>query len=477
MIVKILMKRVKMYTKGLLKLGCLSVLAGAGLAAAEAVDTTRQESLEPVVNAPGPVLEFDWPLVTVGTASYEQGPTGVTVIRFGRKVYSAIDVRGGAPGTVNAAYMNIQYDIPELDAVVMAGGSWYGLEAVTAVATALKDEGIRDGNAFGLSPSIAMSVGSIIFDFGRRRLNEIYPDKRLAQAALRAARPGVFPLGATGAGRFAMTGGFFGCGAHSGQGGAFRQLGRLKIAAFVVVNAYGVVTDRDGRVVACYPASGWPQDLRTADLLDRLPQLRGTDLSGDTPPEDDRSANTTVSLVVTNQTLTPVELKRLAVQVHTSMGRAIQPFATIYDGDVLYAVSTAELDSPVMSVPDLGAVASEVMWDAVLSSVPEQPIAATPASQSLHDREELARMAGDYRFSRFVTIRISVDEGWLVATAVGERDAYAIKRDELVELRPVSGTDFMIPGRYPLTLRFPEDGRLVINPGTWQQVGTRIVEE
>jgi len=69
------------------------------------------------------------------------------------------------------------------------------------------------------SPRWPSCPGAIIYDFGGRRFNEIYPDKRLAQAALHALRPGVFPLGAQGAGRMAMQGSYFGCDAHSGQGG------------------------------------------------------------------------------------------------------------------------------------------------------------------------------------------------------------------------------------------------------------------
>jgi len=177
-------------------LRCL--LAGTALGACLMASAGPQDDLEILVNAPGAALEFNWPTIKVGTASYEAGPTGATVIHFDRKVFSAIDVRG-TPGTINAPYMDLQYDLAELDTVVFAGGSWYGLEAVTGVASALKDDGIRDGSAFGEVPNIAMSVGSIIFDFGARRLNEIYPDKRLGQAAYRAAEPGRFPLGATGA--------------------------------------------------------------------------------------------------------------------------------------------------------------------------------------------------------------------------------------------------------------------------------------
>lgn len=430
-----------------------------------------QSSLAPVLNSGERVLHFDWPMLRIGTAEYEEGPTGVTVFRFARRVFGAVDVRGGGPGTVNTDYLRLGYDEPELDAVVFSGGSWYGLESTTAVATGLKDDHLRDGGW----TNIALSVGAIIYDLGERRLNEIYPDKRLAQAALHSLRPGSFPLGAQGAGRMAKTGGLFGCNAYSGQGGAFRQIGDLKIAAFVVVNAFGVVTRRDGQVAACYHDQNWPRELRTADLLAGYPASRK---SGWQPPAPgaEKKRNTTISLVVTNRKMPRAELERLATQVHTSMSRAVQPFSTELDGDVLYAVSTAELEptaAPETSNVDLDVIASEVMWDAILSSIPEQP-AVQPANAKVRLKSaDLTGFAGDYVFSPKVSVRISTDGDKLVAQATGERDAYAIHRDARTQLQPLSTTQFTVPGRYPLVLSFADHDHLVINPGHWQQVGSR----
>ncbi|SDE73873.1 P1 family peptidase [Kordiimonas lacus] len=431
-----------------------------------------QSGLEPVLNAGDNKMTFDWPILKVGTGEYVEGPTGVTVFHFNRKVNVAIDVRGGGPGTVNAPYMNLGYDMAELDTIVFAGGSWYGLEATTAVATALKDDGIRDGDAFSLEPNIAMSVGSIIFDFGSRRLNEIYPDKKLAQAAYRAAKTGSFPLGAQGAGRFAKSGGIFGCNAFSGQGGAFRQVGDVKIAAFVVANPYGAITDRDGNLAACYEGESWPGGAKIADLMADFPKSRDNDWEGK-EASGASAKNTTISLIVTNQKMTPAELKRLAVQVHTSMARGIQPFATLFDGDVLYAVSTAELEEPAFWGPDLGLLASEVMWDALLASVPAQPEITTPDLGLTPSGEQLAGYAGTYQFSRFASLKVHADGGKLFARANGKRKVYGITHDADTELLPMSDGAFTAPGRYPLTFRFEGDGTLVINPGHWQQTGTR----
>ncbi len=436
------------------------------------VAVAAQDGLVPVINAGDSVLRFDWPAIRIGTGEYEEGPTGVTVFHFAKRASAAVDVRGGSPGTVNTDYLRQGYEAPQLDAVVFAGGSAYGLEATTAVASAMKDDGLRGGTW----DNIGFAAGAIIYDLGDRRLNEVYPDKRLAQAAYRAARPGVFPLGAQGAGRFAQNGRLFGCNVYSGQGGAFRQIGDLKLAAFVVVNAVGVVTTRDGRVAACYRDPKWPAELRTADLFARYPATS----RGEWPAvAAEPRGNTTISLIVTNRKLHPAQLQRLAAQVHTSMARAVQPFATEFDGDVIYAVSTAELESPPnpLEAIELDVLASEVMWDAVLASVPAQPPLPAPAAGGpLPTAEDLRRFAGDYVFSPAVCLRVSLEASRLRAVAAGARPVYAIGRAATVDLQPLAPTDFVVPGRYPLTLRFDGGGRIIVNPGHWQQLGVRRSE-
>ncbi len=445
----------------------LLALASAGISAPAEPDS--QDRLVPLVNAGGRELLFDWPAFRIGTAEYSEGPTGVTVFHFPKKAYVAVDARGGGPGDVNAKHIELGYQEAELDAIVFSGGSWYGLETATAVGTALKDDGLRDGHW----DSVALTPGSIIYDFGPRRLNEIYPDKRLAQAAFRAAKPGVFRIGAAGAGRMAKTGGVFNCRAHGGQGGAFRQIGELKIAAFTVVNAYGAVIDRNGALAACYRDPAWPKDVKVTGLMAGLPESFGEGWSGQPLP----GGNTTISLVVVNQKMDRAHLARLAAQGHTSMSRGLQPFATIVDGDVLYAVSTAEFDPPEGKEPfnsmQIGTIASEVMWDAILASIPEQPKVVAPRPGLVVPASTLRRYSGAYRFSSFVSISVTEKAGKLYAQATSDRDAYDITRETPVELHPVTDDLFTGPGRYPLTLSFSERGKLIVNPGPWKQVGTK----
>ena len=187
-------KRMKPRGWALAVVAASTVLASSALASPDDAIPNDQSSLQPLVNAGGTELKFDWPMVCVGTAEYKEGPTGVTVFRFGRKVLAAYDVRG-EPGTANTDWLRLGRDIPKVDAVVLSGGSLYGIESTTAVATAMKDDQLRTGTW----NDVAYATGAIIYDLGDRRLNEIYPDKKLAQAAFRAAKPGAFRMGSAGA--------------------------------------------------------------------------------------------------------------------------------------------------------------------------------------------------------------------------------------------------------------------------------------
>ena len=302
----------------------------------------------------GPVYELDFPGLAIGVAEYEEGPTGCTVFHFADGATAATDVRGGSPGTIGG-YEWVR-------AICLAGGSLYGLEAATGVAAELF---ARGGYEVGWT-SIATVSGAIIFDYGRRETS-IYPDKELGRAALRATREGVFPLGPRGAGRSASVGKTFGLGEGEpgGQGAAFRQLGPTRLAVFTVVNAVGAVVDREGRVVRGHlDASSGSRRALVEGVEERL--AAGGPVQA--PP-----GNTTLTVVATNQRLDRRVLQQLARQVHASMARAIQPFHALVDGDVLYAVSTEEVENPALDSIGLGVVASELAWDAVLRAVGADP--------------------------------------------------------------------------------------------------------
>lgn len=308
--------------------------------------TNDSQPLVPRTKFEGRVLTYDFPAFHVGIAEYEEGPTGCTVFAFPAGVATVVDERGGMVGKTNLYQYN--------DAICFAGGSIYGLEApsgVTAELIALRHPTLDN---------MACVSGAIIYDYGRRD-TLIYPDKALGRAALAAAQPNIFPLGDRGAGRSAGCGGVFDFarGEASGQGGAFRQMGEIKIAVFTVVNALGAVIDRSGRVVR------GNRDPQSGERLHPLTELEQRLAAG--LPTTSPGGNTTLTLLVTNQKLDRNSLQQLARQVHSSMARAIVPFHTLMDGDILYATTTNEVENPQLSVAALGLLASELAWDAILS--------------------------------------------------------------------------------------------------------------
>lgn len=306
-----------------------------------------------------PTLAFDFSGVSIGVAEYDDGPTGCTVVAFDRPRRTSIDVQGGCPATIGGHDFN--------RAIVLAGGSIYGLEAQAGVVAELTARAPLSPPADPTSRFQPVS-GAIIYDFGpTRRDPSVYPDYFLGRAAAGALREGWLPLGSRGGARCARIGSFlFQQGEPGGQGAAFREHGGVKILVCTVVNALGGIVDRDGRVVR---GNRHPD---TGERLRILPEVERRLAGGAAPPTLPRPPifrpqHTTLTTVVTNAKMDRAALRQFGRQVHSSMARAIEPFHSILDGDVLYAVTTDEVDASVPSEM-LAVLAGEVAWDAVLSA-------------------------------------------------------------------------------------------------------------
>ena len=448
-----------------------------------ALPLAAQRPADPVprTDSTGVALHFDFPGMRIGVAEYEEGPTGTTVFYFPKGVKAAVDARGGAPGTLNTDAVRLGYESKAMQAVVFSGGSWYGLSAATGVANEIKAMRAEEGN----HDFIAGVLAAIIYDVGGRRFSRVTPDDRLGRAAVRSAREGWFPVGARGAGRFAMQGVFYLGGpkadayaawSHSGQGGAFRQSGPTKVGVFTVVNALGAVVDRDGRVARCRRNGQRGPCPQIAAMIrnhvDRTAKAGDGDGGGAAPGP---TSNTTITLVVTNQKLPFWALQRLAVQVHGSMARAIHPFATEEDGDVLYAVTTDEVDNPSLAPIELGALASEVAWDAVLASAPELPgpVSTTPARLTAGGAAELA---GSFEFPGGGVLTVSVDSAGPSAVFTGRGRIY-FDEGRRYRLAPIGPDLVLVDAPAEDVIRFDrEEGRVVgltINPGPWNQRARR----
>jgi 6-aminohexanoate-oligomer endohydrolase len=310
----------------------------------------RLEGLKPVI-VDGDV-RFHLPGVHIGTAEYEEGPTGCTVFHFPERGLCEVDVRGGSPGLAGG--------YPHIDGLFFGGGSLYGLEVGAGVA-----HEILAKRGSGAWDSIACVSGAIIYDYGSRQ-TIVHPDKQLGAAAFRAAAPGGFANGRHGAGRSATVGKLLGSkrflAEPGGQGCAVGRVGDATIGVFTVVNALGGVVAEDGAPMRGFFDSETGQR-RTLDFIfDHHPEeIAGLAPSG--------GQNTTVTAVVIDRKLPREELRQFGRQIHSSMAAVIQPFHTIFDGDILFAISVGEQPlslSPVAAAHGASRLARQAVFNAVL---------------------------------------------------------------------------------------------------------------
>ncbi|MCG3221145.1 MAG: P1 family peptidase [Candidatus Heimdallarchaeota archaeon] len=313
-------------------------------------------ALKPKTDYRKPFLEFDFHGVEVGIGEYEEGPTGCTVIQILKDNMMYVDVRGGAVGVIGQHW-------GFTNAVCLSGGSLYGFEAISGVTAELLKQ-----NSY--SPDwekIPIVNGAIIFDVGFRG-NTIYPDKELGRAAVSTVREGILPIGNQGAGKSATVGKTldYNSAQLGGQGGAFKQIGDTKILVCTVVNSVGAILNKKGEIVRGFWDNSKKQRINLLNEISKKFEIKNNNKEQKTTTK-----NTTLTVVITNQKMDRYGLTQMGRQVHTSMARAINPFHTITDGDVLFMISTNEVENKKLDLTSLGAVASEVAWNAVLSCYEE----------------------------------------------------------------------------------------------------------
>jgi L-aminopeptidase/D-esterase-like protein len=316
-------------------------------------------------------LITDVPGLTVGQAQYAGVRTGVTVILPDDRSVCAVDVRGGAPGTRETDALAPETLVEAVDAVVLAGGSVYGLAAADGVAAWL---GAR-GRGYGLSPEPGVPVSpvipaAILFDLangGDKAWGEEPPYRALGLAAV-AQAGAAFELGTAGAGYGAMAGSLKG-----GLGSASIVAGDgITVGAIVAVNSFGAVTAPGGRSfwAAPYEIGAEFGGLGSAGLA-AAPEDWGLSKR----PGDLR--NTTIACVATDVALTPAQAQRVAIMAQDGLARAIRPIHAPFDGDVVFAISTARRPMPEpadYTVARLGSLAADGLARAVARAVFE----ATP---------------------------------------------------------------------------------------------------
>jgi L-aminopeptidase/D-esterase-like protein len=300
----------------------------------------------------------DVPGLRVGHFTDTRRPTGCTVVVAEGGAVCGVDVRGGAPGTRETDLLDPVNSVQQIHAVLLSGGSAFGLDAATGVVRYLEEKGI--GFAVGVG-KVPIVPAAILFDLGLGDW-KIRPDATAGYEAARAASPGPVAEGCVGAGAGATVGKMFGA-ATAMKGGVGTASIRLPngavVAALVAVNAGGdVVEPGTGRILAGVRT---PDGKRVRGAVDAL-------VAGEAPGRPLAGQNTSIGVVATNVALTKTEATKVAQMAHDGLARAIRPVHTPWDGDALFALSAGalRLDQPTLVV---GVLAAEAVARAVVRAV------------------------------------------------------------------------------------------------------------
>ncbi len=329
------------------------------------------------VMRPGPHNAItDVPGLRVGHARVGLSGTTVVLVPPGGAV-GGVDVRGAAPGTRETDLLDPRNTVPRLHAVVLSGGSAYGLAAADGVMARLEAAGIGFAVPGGVVPIVPAAV---VFDLGRGGDFGARPDASTGAAAYDAASAGPVAQGGVGAGTGAVAGGLKG-----GIGTASAVLdGGAVVAALVVVNAVGSAVDL--ATGALHGARvGLPGEFPPVDVdAAALATLR--DLAHPPPPVPGTA--TTLVVVATDLTLDKAGCARLAGMGHDGLARALSPVHTAMDGDTVFGLSVAFRPGPDLAgLVTLQAVAADVVSRAVAHALLAARTTSTPARtwRSYHD--------------------------------------------------------------------------------------------
>jgi len=310
--------------------------------------------------------------IRVGHHTLDQRPTGCTVILVDGGAVAGVVQRGAAPGTRETDLLRSGHSGGRIDAVMLSGGSAYGLDAATGVMRWL-DEHRGSRTASAGAPIVASAVLIDLWVGGKPRIR---PGGDCGYRAAAAATPGRVREGTIGAGAGATVGKLSGRdrAMKGGIGSAAIVLPNgLRVAALVAVNPLGDVVDPlTGRVVA---------GVRTADgsLADARQLLR----TGATMAPAAADGNTTIGVVATNARLTPADANLVAHMADSGYARAVTPIHTLADGDTIFSLATGRWNGEA-DAATIGALAADVMAQAIVRAVTTARSAAgIPAARDL----------------------------------------------------------------------------------------------
>ena len=292
--------------------------------------------------------------VMVGNAQDDDAKTGVRVLYFPHTASAGVDISGGGPASRETPVLDPMRNNTPLNALVLAGGSAYGLEASTGVMECLEQHGIGYDIGYALVPIV---VQSDIYDLSYGSAS-VRPNKAMGYLACSRALEGNDPRsGNVGAGTGATVGKILGMerAEKSGIGYSALQLGELVVGAVVVVNALGDIYQQGEKIAGLTNEShtGW------ADSAAELFRTMQSPLPG---------TNTTIGAVITNARFNNAQMQKVASMARNAFARCIRPVGTMLDGDTIYGISTAA--HPVEAdINVVGTMASDAMEAAIANAV------------------------------------------------------------------------------------------------------------
>ena len=318
--------------------------------------------------------------IRVGHYTETRRPTGCTVVLFDEAATAGVDVRGSAPGTRETDLLNPVNSVQSVNAILLSGGSAYGLDAASGVMRYLEEKNV----GFHVGPIVIPIVpAAILFDLNLGDA-KIHPDASSGYAACQAAAHSDVAEGNVGAGTGATVGKMFGMhlAMKSGIGTAswtVPQTG-LIVGAIVAVNAAGdVLHAKRGDIIAGARNPSGP------GFYDTMAQYMGGE-----PGKARPGTNTTIGVVATNAILTKVQATKVAQMAHDGLARTINPVHTLADGDTIFAAGTGTHHG-THDTSLIGAIAAEVMaWAvnrAVLTAI---GIPAFPSHRDIANHETRA---------------------------------------------------------------------------------------
>jgi L-aminopeptidase/D-esterase-like protein len=298
------------------------------------------------------------PGILSGHASDYEALTGCTVLICEAGMVAGVDVGGASTGTQELETLSPQHRTPAIHALMLGGGSAFGLEAACGARNFLEQRGVGFATPYGRVPIVP---SAILYDLGIGRA-DVRPTREMGVLACRSAKPGPPAQGCVGAGVGATLGKVLGL-KHAMKGGLGYALSEMQginkgvlVSAMAVVNAFGDVLDPgNGRIVA-----GARRTPGRMDFLNTNAELAKKGW------EAGQGGNTTLAVVATNARLTKVEATQLAREAQAGLLRSIVPAHTLLDGDLVFALSHGNEKADRVA---LGAMAGEVLSRAILNAV------------------------------------------------------------------------------------------------------------